>query len=279
MQYLKENGYRVLSLNEFEECFSHKSCPDKSVLITIDDGYKSVMKAFGIFKKYRYPFVLFLYMEAVGSYPDFLSIKDIRTLKSSGLVEFGNHSYSHFSLVRLRKMPSTKLKGLLEKDLELSERKFKALFGNEPRAFAYPYGEYSREVVDLLEKKGYVLAFTQDLGAVGNCTYRYLIPRIPLVGSWSSLERFKEFLEIYPLCDTETLPYGFVNNPVTVTLAQGALDNCFLYATDSGWVKAKSKSFCLKEGRKRIGIKCIKDGKIRLLMRVVIPRGGECQLQ
>src|SRR4029450_11342755 len=49
MRYLKKEGYRVISLKEFDEFMNFKrQLPRKSVVLTFDDGYRS-------FKDYAYP--------------------------------------------------------------------------------------------------------------------------------------------------------------------------------------------------------------------------------
>ena len=276
MEYLKKNGYRVLSLSEFKRCFLHKNCPEKSILITVDDGYKSTMKAFEVFSKYGFPFVVFLYLEAVGRYPDFLSAEDIRKFQRSGLVEFGSHSYSHFSVAKMACMPEEERKGFFERDIERAEKRFRRLLGEKPSVFAYPYGEYSRELIEVLKKRGYEFAFTQDLGVVGNCTDRYLIPRIPVVGSWSSKDRFVQFLKLGFLCVNGTIPYGVVENPVVVGPFDAPYRNCYLYSTLLGWIKKKKAIFHLKRGRNRVGVVCVDRGVKRMLLRTVIPKEDVC---
>ena len=58
-----------------------------------------------------------------------------------------------------------------------SIRVIKENLGYEPLMFAYPYGEYSKETVDLLREAGFQFAFTVYKGVVIKTTYLFEIPR------------------------------------------------------------------------------------------------------
>jgi len=94
MEYLRREGYRVVPLSELVEAIlTGRKIPPKTVAIT---------KAYRVLRRFGYPFTVFLYMEAVGRYPDFLTLEDLKELESYGKVEFENHSYAHraFGLMR-----------------------------------------------------------------------------------------------------------------------------------------------------------------------------------
>ncbi len=272
MKYLKENNFNVISIEKLVNYLKNKKeIPEKTVVITIDDGYKSTMKAFKILKKYNYPFTLFLYMEAVGRYPAFLTFEQIDELKKYPKITFGNHSYAH---LRFAKYPLSgdlnSYRIFLKDDLTISEEKFQKIFGYKPKFYAFPYGEYNEIYIDVLKKAGYDALFTQDPSSVGNFTDRYLIPRQPIVGHWGSLKHFEKILKIEPLNVSYHYPeIGFLNkNPpeyikVKVENIQN-YKNCGIYVSELGWRKAKVKdSFLfitdipkLKRWKNRIGITC-----------------------
>ncbi len=265
MRYLKENGYRVIPLSELVDLLKKGSdIPEKTVVITIDDGYRSTMNAYNVLKKYGFPFTVFLYMEAVGRYPDFLTLDEIEQLKSYGKVEFENHSYSHRSLGLIKDV-----KGFIE-DLERSERRFEKLFGRKPRFYALPYGYYNKEVLEVLKERGYEAVFTQDPGNVGPHTDIYRIPRQAIVGSWSRMENFKKKLRREPLPITRIIPgYGFVEeNPPQKLGAELMFPNkyksCRIYITELGWKLARREGALvyrnglprLERRWNRVGVKC-----------------------
>ena len=67
MQYLKTNGFTPISEQQLMDYwFQGKPLPLKPVLITIDDGFRTVYRdAFPILKSYGYPSVFFLYTKFV----------------------------------------------------------------------------------------------------------------------------------------------------------------------------------------------------------------------
>ncbi len=274
MRYLKQNGYNVVSLDKFFRYWEKKDFPKKTIAITIDDGYKSTMKAFKILKEYRFPFTVFLYMEAINRYPDFLNKNQIELLKKSGLVSFENHSYSHSHFGRLKKGETIgKYKKRFEKDLLKAEKKFEKLLGYKPKFYAYPYGEYTKEVVPILKKHGYIAAFTQDPSPTSIYYTKYTLPRQALVGSWSNLKRFKKILQEKPLPVIKTFPdFGFLENntlpKVEAILKTGStFKNCGIYISELGWKKAKveknkiflDKKLSLKRWKNRIGFLCYRN--------------------
>ncbi len=272
MRYLKENNYNVISIDKLIYYLKNKTdIPEKTVVITIDDGYKSTMKAYKVLKKFNYPFTLFLYMEAIGRYPDFLTIKQINELKKYPKITFGNHSYAH---LKFAKYPLSgdlnSYRIFLKDDLVISEEKFKKIFGYKPKYYAFPYGEYNEIYLEILKKSGYEGIFTQDPSSVGKFTNRYLIPRQPIVGHWGTLSHFEKILKIEPLHVSWHYPkIGFLDkNPLPYIKAKVEnlenYKNCGIYISELGWKKAERKnSFLfvsnlpkLKRWKNRIGITC-----------------------
>ncbi len=273
MKYLKENKYNVVSLSKLYTYIKNKNIPPKTVVITIDDGYKSTMKAFNILKKYNFPFTIFLYMEAVGRYPDFLTKEQIKILKEYKKVEFGNHSYTHKRLAKLpQKLTKKEYEDMLIKDTKRAECRFKKLIGYKPKFYAYPYGEYNEIFVKVIKELGYKAAFTQDPFNVSINTNKYLIPRQPIVGSWASIKHFKNILNVEPL-DVEPInpKIGFLEkNPPgkfkAILKNPDKYKNCKLYISEIGWLNLqKHKNILLsnsdipflKRWKNRIGIKCL----------------------
>ncbi len=275
MEYLKENGYRVLSINElFSIISSGKEIPPKSVLITVDDGYKTTLKAFQILKKYNFPFTVFLYMEAVDRYPDFLTSGDLKAMEASGLVTFGNHLYSHPDLAKKRlSMSRSQYLDFLQKEENLSRDRFKKLFRKEPLYFAFPYGSYDRVSLSFFGRR-YRFVFSQDRGSFGGGEFP--IPRMAIVGSLSSFRNFVSVLKVEPLPVVSHTPDVGVlkSNPTRIVFELENPENyhdCYIYVTDRGWFRARKtgkfveslKPVEIGKEKSRIGLRCIdaKTGK------------------
>ncbi|NPA52858.1 MAG: polysaccharide deacetylase family protein [Aquificae bacterium] len=271
MEFLKKNHYNVVSLKKLLQYLKTGKIPPKTVIITIDDGYKSTMKAYRILKNYNFPFTVFLYMEAIAKYPDFLTKEQIQILKSYKKIEFGNHSYAHKRFAKIPKNTDIKIyKQNLLQDIKKAEEKFKALIGYKPKYFAYPYGEYNEIFVEAVKETSYKIALTQDPYNVGIFTNLYLTPRQPIVGKWSTMTHFKRILETEPLNITPINPKfgylkknppgqfkGILKNPTNY-------ENCKLYVSELGWINLKKEGNFLispnlpylKRWKNRIGVKC-----------------------
>ena len=269
LKYLKEKGYKVIKLSTLYRIISSgEKIPPKTVVITIDDGYRTTYRAFKILKEFNFPFTVFLYMEAVGRYPDFLTIEQIREMEKSGLAEFENHLYSHPSLAKLRaKLTKEEYLKVLRREAELSEKRFKKIFGRKPEFLAFPYGEYDKISVKFFKERGYKLLLTQDRGSYDG--KRVLVPRFAVVGSQSGFKRFVRELRIEPLPVKEHRPeIGLTcENPVEVAFRlkdPQNYKNCWIYLSKKGWVKGVSEGEWVRSPRKlwaerlrsRAGIRC-----------------------
>jgi len=193
LKFLKYNNYKTLTLDEFY-CWKQKKCkiPRKSVLITMDDGYASnYYLAFPLLKKYNMNAVVFY----VGNYifnvensvkndsKNYMSLNDIENSKKEyPNIEFASHSFDlHYE-------------GAIEKldyeQLNLDILKFKQQ--NSSDYFAYPYGHYNDNIIDVLKNNNYKMAFT--FGPDKNhrkATYEdddYKIPRLNISNDMSIIK-------------------------------------------------------------------------------------------
>ncbi len=238
LQYLKEHNYNIISIEQFLNYIETGTpIPPKPVIITIDDGYRSVYeRAFPVLKEYEAPFTVFLYMEAVDRFPDYMTKAQLREMSLYRGVTFGNHSYSHSRFGRQKDVTS------FQRDMQRSEERFLQIFGHRPVLYAYPYGEYNASMVRILKERGYRAAFTQDPFTAGCSTDRFLIPRVPLVGTWARIEKLEEFLTTEPLpVISHTPPFGLLdrNPPDEVSFKLSSLQqyrNFKIYISEIGWL-------------------------------------------
>ncbi len=156
MDYLKDNDYRVISISQLLEGMENNFFPEKPVLITIDDGFKSVYTlAFPILKEYGFPATLFLYTDYIANGDNQLSWSEIREMIDMGM-EIGSHSLSHSNLLNMKQNESyldylTRIK----KEIFLSKTILERNTGSIVNSFAYPYGVYSQEIIMLAKQAGY----------------------------------------------------------------------------------------------------------------------------
>jgi peptidoglycan/xylan/chitin deacetylase (PgdA/CDA1 family) len=101
---------------------------------------------------------------------------EIGALAKSPWVSFGAHSVNHPPLSELT--PAEQ-----RAEIETSRDACAELTGQTPSMFAYPYGDYSDETVQLVRQAGFKLAVTTDPGVVSGGSEGLRLPRVQ-VGDW-----------------------------------------------------------------------------------------------
>ncbi|MFW6019803.1 MAG: polysaccharide deacetylase family protein [Bacteroidales bacterium] len=166
---------------------SGENIPEKTAVLTVDDGYKSFKtEAVPLLDQYGYKATIFICTQYVGK-SGYLSWDDIRTLREKGY-EFGNHSHSHDHFLNYS---DAKTKEKFKEDLDKSEKILKQELGNKPDLYCYPYGEYNPDMEEILEERGYQAAAAQKSGVFYSGTNLYAIPRFPMTTTYGEISKFK----------------------------------------------------------------------------------------
>jgi peptidoglycan/xylan/chitin deacetylase (PgdA/CDA1 family) len=167
MKYLKENGYRVISPGQLLDFLEYRrQIPKKSVLITMDDGYKSVYTlAWPILKKYNFTATLFVYTDYVGISKKAITWDELGVLKAHGFT-IGSHSVAHSDLSKKNPDETEKaFQNRLEKEIFLSKKIIDAKLGQDTLFFSFPYGRYNADLIKMVKSAGYKIAVTVDRGS------------------------------------------------------------------------------------------------------------------
>jgi len=167
MAYLFENGYTTLTIQQvIDFYYNDKPIPEKSILLTFDDAYKSVLlNAYPILKKYNFHAVCFVVLgwlfdeakEYTKEYSVCMSRDEL--LSMSDVFEYCNHT----NILHTRKGMESALQAE-NKDTVLEDLKECETFVNTKKVFAYPFGLYNKENIDWLKELGFLLAFTSVAG-------------------------------------------------------------------------------------------------------------------
>jgi peptidoglycan/xylan/chitin deacetylase (PgdA/CDA1 family) len=167
MRYLKENGYRVISAEDLLGFLAYqRQIPKKSVLITIDDGYRSAYQsAWPILKKYGFTATLFVYTSYVGISPKAITWDQLRTLKAHGFT-IGSHSMYHSELTNKKNQESDEaFHRRLENEIFQSKKIIDQKLDQNTFFFAFPYGSYNAQVLKMTASAGYKMAVSVDQGS------------------------------------------------------------------------------------------------------------------
>lgn len=162
MQYIRDAGLTVITMQDFLEWLRGDRClPERCILITIDDGWKSVYTdAYPVLKAYGYPFTLFLYTTYVDVKGDSMSKKQIEEMMANGAT-IGSHSTNHLypRMWKRYGQDSENYRNQVKTELLDSAVKLRSWFGN-CSAYCYPGGYNTPPMLEALEGSDYKAAFT-----------------------------------------------------------------------------------------------------------------------
>lgn len=185
LAYLKESNFNVISADRAIGLLrSGEPLPKKCVVLTADDAYTSVYTvAAPILKKYNFPMTVFVTTEGVDrGFKAYMTWDQMRELQETGLFEFGNHSHTHGHFVLDEsgfEADLQKAAGLMIKEL-----------GDDSKLYAYPYGEYTESMAEVLKAQGYA-AFAQHSGPFGGFSSLQALTRFPLAAHFAEMSEFK----------------------------------------------------------------------------------------
>ncbi|MCP3773119.1 polysaccharide deacetylase family protein [Paenibacillus sp. MZ04-78.2] len=196
VSFLKEKGYRFLTLSEFRDFMNGKDVPRQSVLITFDDGYESFYtQAYPVLKELGIPAVNFVVTKDLAEPKTpiltTLSEEQIRQMTSeTDFIDFQCHSHDLHQKVDGNPLLTTLLPtegrietaaeygGRILKDTRACVSRLHALHSQAVDMYAYPYGMYDRQASDLVGQAGIRYAFTVKSGMVTRKDDVMQIPRI-----------------------------------------------------------------------------------------------------
>ena len=261
-EYLKKNGYKVVNSKELLKRAKNGENVDKLVAFHIDDSFKSFYQnGFPIFKKYNYPFTLFVYVEGSDRhFGDFMDWKQIREVAKYGDIQC--HSYSHPHLTKLT-------------DLEIISDTQKALDILRSKAYkidsyAYPYGEYNDRVKKILLPL-FKYIYNQNEGGIDSTVDLKDVPRIALTGDVKIASRLK-------IKNLKVKDFNVIvkNNTIKKITGYVPYKKIEVYITKLGWKWIKTKNgyfeyypnFKLKKFRNRVILKYNNEMKAKMITKI-----------
>lgn len=184
LQYLRDNGYQVIPMQQMLDWRQGKgTVPDKSVVITIDDGHKTVYtEVLPIIKKYKLPVTLFIYPSAISNAPYALTWSQLNEILATGLVTVQSHTYWHpnFKIEKKRLSQDEYVKFVdiqFNRSRTILEKKLNITLN----LLAWPFGIYNSELMQFAEKDHYFAAFALDDKPVTEKSPMYALPRYLMI--------------------------------------------------------------------------------------------------
>ena len=188
LRFLQEHGYHIVPLREAVNGLRDPAAvlPAKPVVITVDDGHRSVYeKMLPIVLRDRFPVTLFIYPSAISNASYALTWDQLRTLKQTGLFDIQSHTYWHpnFKLERKHRTPAD-FRQFVRWQLDASRERLESETGAHVDMLAWPYGIYDDELMALAADEGYQAAFTLDARKADRHARLLALPRFLMVDAY-----------------------------------------------------------------------------------------------
>lgn len=171
LEYLKSNGYRTLKMSEFKKwMYGEIELPDKSVLITVDDGAMGTgahngNKLIPLLEEFDMNATLFLIS----------GWWDVNNYRSKNLDvqshTFDMHQYGTCGRGQLVCASKEEALADLRQSLQIVDN-------ND--SFCYPFYSYSNVAISAVKEAGFKIAFAGGSRKARRSDNKYLIPRYPI---------------------------------------------------------------------------------------------------
>ena len=172
IKYLTEHKYHFLPLSKLVYAIlTRTTVPDKSVVITIDDGYiDNYTYAFMMAKKYHAVMNFMIITGMVGD-PDYMTWDHVKEMAASPYVRLYNHTNNHLPLGEISQDE-------IINQVTTANEALKTNLGIDNKIVIYPSGSYSDLAIQTLQQLGMVAAVSTDPGTDECLSNIYKLPRV-----------------------------------------------------------------------------------------------------
>jgi len=227
------NGYQPVSIQQLVDAQKGiKALPERPVLLSFDDGYKSFYThVYPLLQLYDYPAVLALvggfmspgedetviYGDKEIARTKFLSWEQVHEMQASGLVEVASHSYGlhkgilanrqgnllpaahvyHYDPINQVYEDDASFRLRIARDLQRSSDQILKNTGRRPRVMVWPYGAYSGVSLDIAAKLGMNITLTLDPEVGADLSSLQAIPRLLVADDWT-IDVLARYFRDYP---------------------------------------------------------------------------------
>jgi len=192
LEILHQQDFTVLTLGQIVKKIKNgESLPQRCAAITVDDAFRSFLTSgWPLLKSFGFPVTLFVSTDTVGG-GEHLDWQELKTLHDEG-VEIGNHTASHAYL--LDHLGDESWEDRVLEEILSAQQAFERNLGFKPRLFAYPYGEFSPGLSELVRQAGFDAAFGQQSGVLTPDQDFFSMPRFPMGGLYTDPGEFQSKL-------------------------------------------------------------------------------------
>ncbi len=173
---LSDSGYTFLTMSDLENIIAGKtSSPAKPVVLTFDDGYRDFYTdAYPILKKYHARAVAYIVTGFLDK-PNNMDWSQVKQIASDGLVEIGAHTVDHPNLNSLPQAAALY-------EIKTSKMILERFLGKKVGTFAYPYGAFNLQTIDLVKQAGFDSAVSTVAGVDASNVNKFFLYRVKAGG-------------------------------------------------------------------------------------------------
>ncbi len=185
IEELTKEKYTIKSLDFIiDTILNDGDLAENTIGISVDDADKSFLEVgWPLFKKNNIPVTLFVTTGTISNNQKYINWDQIRKLKEEGVV-IGAHSHTHAH------MPDISIEEV-RNEIETSNKIFLNELGEIPTLFAFPYGETTDEIIELVKEYKFKVAFGQHSGIINETSNMYYLPRFSLNERYGEIDRVK----------------------------------------------------------------------------------------
>ncbi len=189
IKWMKDNGFTIIPLKEAVAYLkgTRATLPEKSVVITIDDGWQSAYHyLYPIAKKYNIPVTLFIYPETISSGKNAMTWDELKELQKTGLFDIESHTYTHPNFKQeKRHLSEAAYVKMVKMELVKSKKTLEEKLGEKITLLAWPFGIYDDYLEQQAKDAGYDMAFSIDARPANRSDRDMAKPRYMIVDGQS----------------------------------------------------------------------------------------------
>ncbi|MDP1785266.1 MAG: polysaccharide deacetylase family protein [Sulfuricurvum sp.] len=197
LQWLQSHGYSVIPLDTAVKYLKGeiKSVPEKSVVITVDDGHKTVYTDMApMVKKYHVPVTLFIYPSAISNAKYAMTWDQLRELEATKLFNVGSHMLWHPNFKQeKKKLNQEEYVAFADNQLIKSKSVLEKKMGHKVNNLAWAFGIYDPYLEQQALKAGYSIALTIDRRHANKSEVMMAQPRY-LIENSDNIQRFEAIM-------------------------------------------------------------------------------------
>lgn len=158
--YLLSLGYTMISTKDVVNALqTHQQLPEKSIVISLDDGYKDNYDyAYQTLKKYNIK-MDFMIPTGLIENPGYMTWNDLKEMSQNPLVNLYNHTWSHAALGAADRQT-------IIFEVTQAQKQFEERLGVTNSLVVYPYGSFSPLAIEVLKEQGFTAGLTTIQGTL-----------------------------------------------------------------------------------------------------------------